>query len=183
MRPHPSSWVRSRIVLCQAAAVLLVGFAQGVGRADEVPAVEVEGQPLAANVERLLDALDFLGAPLPADDAQGAEGGRRRRRTPRRSSSCSTRTCCSSSPSTPRRASRSPAARPRRRCSRRGYTPVLVKVVNESTVDQAAAHHQPAGRAGLRRQARRADAQDRQLPTRRSTRTASSTSRCSRSRR
>ncbi|RPH41893.1 MAG: hypothetical protein EHM91_09805, partial [Planctomycetota bacterium] len=29
--------------------------------------VEVEGQPLAANVERLQQALDFLGAPLPAE--------------------------------------------------------------------------------------------------------------------
>src|ERR671911_628929 len=27
----------------------------------------VEAQPLAANIERLIEALDFLGAPLPAD--------------------------------------------------------------------------------------------------------------------
>src|SRR5882672_35199 len=29
--------------------------------------VDVEGQPLAANVERLRQALDFIGAPLPAE--------------------------------------------------------------------------------------------------------------------
>ena len=33
--------------------------------------VEVEGQPLAANVRRLLQTLDYLGAPLP-DEAQKA---------------------------------------------------------------------------------------------------------------
>ena len=32
----------------------------------QIEPVEVEGQPLAANVERLAQALDFLGAPLPA---------------------------------------------------------------------------------------------------------------------
>ena len=36
----------------------------GVGKTYRV---EVEGQPLAANVERLQQALEFLGAPLPAD--------------------------------------------------------------------------------------------------------------------
>ena len=32
--------------------------------------VVVEGQPLAANVKRLLQALDYLGAPLPAERNQ-----------------------------------------------------------------------------------------------------------------
>ncbi|MCI0701315.1 MAG: CehA/McbA family metallohydrolase [Planctomycetia bacterium] len=37
-------------------------------RAADLPVVgDVEGQPLAANASRLLKALDFLGAPLPAD--------------------------------------------------------------------------------------------------------------------
>src|SRR5436190_24044913 len=31
--------------------------------------VEVDGQPLAANAERLVQALEFLGAPLSADAA------------------------------------------------------------------------------------------------------------------
>lgn len=29
--------------------------------------IEVEGQPLAANVRRLVQALEFLGAPLPTE--------------------------------------------------------------------------------------------------------------------
>ncbi|GIW93971.1 MAG: hypothetical protein KatS3mg110_2012 [Pirellulaceae bacterium] len=45
-----------------AAWVILLGVA--AGRAQEV--IEVEGQPLAANVERLWETLDFLGHPLPA---------------------------------------------------------------------------------------------------------------------
>ncbi|MBL8229055.1 MAG: CehA/McbA family metallohydrolase [Bryobacterales bacterium] len=47
------------------AAILTCGWAQ------EVPLVDaVEFQPLAAQVARLLDALDMLGEPLPAADAQ-----------------------------------------------------------------------------------------------------------------
>src|SRR5688572_7700583 len=34
--------------------------------AGSVAMVTVEGQPLAANIERLAAALDYLGAPLPA---------------------------------------------------------------------------------------------------------------------
>ena len=38
------------------------------GRAAEPePVIPVAAQPLAANVSRLIDALDFLGAPLPGD--------------------------------------------------------------------------------------------------------------------
>ncbi|MEQ9406504.1 MAG: CehA/McbA family metallohydrolase [Fuerstiella sp.] len=36
--------------------------------AADVPRPSVEGQPLAANVARLLDAYDYLGAQLPADE-------------------------------------------------------------------------------------------------------------------
>ena len=36
-----------------------------------------KGQPLAANAERLVKALDFLGAPMPADTAQGARESNR----------------------------------------------------------------------------------------------------------
>src|SRR5438270_282517 len=37
--------------------------------------VEVEGQPLAANVRRLLAALEYLGAPLPAATAAALREG------------------------------------------------------------------------------------------------------------
>src|SRR5262245_5709149 len=41
--------------------------------------VEVEGQPLAANVTRLLDALQFLGAPLPEATAKSLRTAARAR--------------------------------------------------------------------------------------------------------
>jgi hypothetical protein len=42
-----------------------------VSRAADVPVIgDVEGQPLAANASRVLTTLDTLGAPLPADDAK-----------------------------------------------------------------------------------------------------------------
>jgi len=34
-------------------------------QAEELPVVDVEGQPLAANTKRLIDALNYLGRPLP----------------------------------------------------------------------------------------------------------------------
>ena len=37
------------------------------GGAAALAPVTVEGQPLAANIQRVVEALDSLGAPLPAD--------------------------------------------------------------------------------------------------------------------
>ena len=46
--------------------LLAVSLAHGFGTAVavEIKPVAVEGQPLAANINRLLQALDMLGAPL-----------------------------------------------------------------------------------------------------------------------
>jgi hypothetical protein len=51
---------------------LFVLFAlAGAARAADVPVIgDVEGQPLAANAGRILKALDFLGAPLPEDETK-----------------------------------------------------------------------------------------------------------------
>ena len=65
--------------------------------------VTVEAQPLAANIQRLVEALEYLGAPLPAElrrdltragQARDARGCR----------SCSIRVCCSRCTSIRRRA-------------------------------------------------------------------------------
>src|SRR5438045_2627449 len=60
-----TTWFRRGLV---AAAVLLVALPLATLRwaAADDP-VAVEGQPLAENAKRLLDALDFLGAPLPQE--------------------------------------------------------------------------------------------------------------------
>lgn len=45
--------------------LVVVVSASASAAADELPPVAVDGQPLAANVLRLLQALDYLGTPLP----------------------------------------------------------------------------------------------------------------------
>src|SRR5262249_53215562 len=50
--------------------LLVVGYclvAPLAASASDLPSVDVEAQPLAANIRRLVQALDFIGAPLPAD--------------------------------------------------------------------------------------------------------------------
>lgn len=53
--------------LLVAAILLLWQQASAPDRRNVQAAAPVEPQPLAANIERLIEALDFLGAPLPAD--------------------------------------------------------------------------------------------------------------------
>jgi hypothetical protein len=133
MRHHPPPWGRSRILLCQAAAFLLVGFAPRVGRADEVPAVEVEGQPLAANVKRLLDALDFLGAPLPQATHEALQPALTERDAGKvqRLLDPHVLLVVSINPESRVKAACGPA---KATLQQAGFTPVLVKVLNEGGV-------------------------------------------------
>src|SRR5437870_11024206 len=50
--------------LALASAVFLLVQTAG---AQKLGTVDVEGQPLAANVQRLMEALQFVGSPLPAE--------------------------------------------------------------------------------------------------------------------
>ncbi len=47
--------------------VIGLAFAHGLLAAEKPPVVREEGQPVAANVERVLKSLDFLGTPLPKE--------------------------------------------------------------------------------------------------------------------
>src|SRR5690349_19073476 len=63
MRPAARTLLAAALVLLPAAS-----------RADALPAVgDVDGQPLAANADRLAKALEFLGAPLPAEAAKALD--------------------------------------------------------------------------------------------------------------
>ena len=54
---------------------MLVAMIQSTCFAAELPLVtEVEHQPLVAATERLLEALEFVGAPLPAEDTKALQG-------------------------------------------------------------------------------------------------------------
>ncbi len=98
---------------------------------DDPPVVAVEGQPLAANVQRVAEALDHLGAPLPAElrteltRAAAARDGEKLQRLldPR------VLLVVHINPEMRVKVARGPAPA---RLQQAGYTPVLVKVLNES---------------------------------------------------
>ncbi len=99
----------------------------------QLPIAEVEGQPLAANVLRLLTALDYLGRPLPnelGEQLRAAAGRRDAEALQQMLDAASVVDRCRSTPSP---GSRWAAAPHRPSCSKLGFTPVLIKVLNQST--------------------------------------------------
>jgi hypothetical protein len=96
-----------------------------------LPALVVEGQPLAANVERLDQALEYLGAPLPAE-LRGAikrAGQARDAKTLQELLDPRVLVAVQINPEAHVKLVRGPAIA---NLQQAGYTPVLVKVVNES---------------------------------------------------
>src|SRR5262245_54123734 len=61
--------VRAPGFLAQSRFLLAALVSSAVVRAQAPESISVEGQPLAANVERVVRALESLGAPLPAETA------------------------------------------------------------------------------------------------------------------
>ena len=95
--------------------------------------VVVEGQPLAANIERLDQALDSLGAPLPADLRAALKSAGQARDGKRLQELLDPRVMLSVhiNPESRVKAMRGPAVA---ELQQAGYTPVLLKVVNEGGV-------------------------------------------------
>lgn len=111
---------------------LLVAVATGDARAADLPEpVAVEGQPLAANVQRVVEALEFLGAPLTRDKqvALAAAGQARDAAKLQQSLDSQVLFVVNINPEARVKVARGPAAA---RLQQAGWTPVLVKVVNES---------------------------------------------------
>jgi len=108
----------------------LISSAPGQIRLD---VVEVEGQPLAANVERLLKALDFLGHPLPPATTQALATAIRQRDARRIQELLDPQVLVevNINPESRVKARRGPAEAV---LQQGGYVPVLLKVINESTV-------------------------------------------------
>ncbi|MBI4664572.1 MAG: CehA/McbA family metallohydrolase [Verrucomicrobia bacterium] len=94
--------------------------------------VEVEGQPLAANVERLLNAFEFLGAPLPSGARNALAPALQSRDGHKIQEILEPHVllAVSLNPEVRVKVSRGPA---RAVLQQGGYTPVLVKVLNDST--------------------------------------------------
>ena len=128
--------------------VLAVLAAAVPTRAADLPPVitDVEGQPLAANAGRLAKALEFLGTPLPADAA-----GRLQAAIDRADAAAVQRVLdprvlavVTINPESRVKAARGPADAVLQQA---GYTPVLVKVVNEAVVKKRLRLTSPQGGA------------------------------------
>jgi hypothetical protein len=104
--------------------------------AQKPQAVAVEGQPLAANAQRLLEALQFLGAPLPADVAADVHKAIKARDAAKIQELLDPQVLAvvTLNPESRVKAARGPA---QVTLQQGGFVPVLVKVVNDSTVKKA----------------------------------------------
>ncbi len=102
--------------------------------ADDLPVVsDVEGQPLAANVTRLIEALQFLGAPLNEATTKIIGDAARQRDAEKLQQLIDPQVLLvvSLNPEVRVKVARGPA---KAVLQQGGFTPVLVKVVNDSTV-------------------------------------------------
>ena len=118
------------------AAVVAVLASLGsfeVTSAQEFPPVAVEGQPLAANVQRVLQTLNFLGVPLPAATTKELQAAIKDRDAKKLQQILDHHvlTIVSLSPEARVKAARGQA---KAVLQQAGYTPFVVKIINESTV-------------------------------------------------
>lgn len=114
----------------EEARARILPAAEGIGA---TAVVDVEAQPLAANIDRLVEALEYLGAPLPAGlRSQIAEAGRTRDAT-RLQELLENRVLLAVhiNPEARVKVARGPAPAVLQQA---GYTPVVVKIVNEGGV-------------------------------------------------
>src|SRR5438094_1480940 len=99
------------------------------------PVEDVEGQPLAANAQRLVEGLQFLGAPLPAETATPLQAAIKAR-DPRKIQELldpQVLVVVTLNPESRVKAARGPATVT---LQQGAYVPVVIKVLNDSTVKQ-----------------------------------------------
>lgn len=119
--------------LCAFAVISFLWLHTALLADETLEVIPVEGQPLAANVERLMQALEFLGAPLPEAKAVMLRDAIKSRdeATLQRLVDPDVLFEVSINPESRVKVRRGPATA---LLQQAGYTPVLVKVVNASTV-------------------------------------------------
>jgi hypothetical protein len=105
-------------------------------RAQKLEPIDVEGQPLAANARRLMDALQFLGAPLPPDAAASIRAAAKARDARKIQELLDPHVliAVSLNPESRVKAARGPAPAI---LQQGGFVPVLIKVQNDSAGQQA----------------------------------------------
>jgi hypothetical protein len=118
-----------------ASVAAATWLAAGAAAHDLAPA-PVEGQPLAANAQRLDQALEYLGAPLPPATRKALQAAYADRDAAaiQRLLDPNMLLAVSLNPEARVKVARGPAAAVLQQA---GYTPVLVKILNESTVTRA----------------------------------------------
>src|SRR5439155_21637545 len=120
---------------------------------------EVDGQELAANVKRVIEALQSLRSPLPAEDVERLQIAAKDRDARQLQKLLDPRSILLAhiNPEARVKVRRGPAAA---ELQQFGFTPVLIKVLNESTVTkrmrlispQAGAVYSGASKGSLQRQ-------------------------------
>jgi EF hand len=133
MRPSARTLLLSVALLCCTSSL----------RADALPIVgDVEGQPLAANAERLMKALEFLGAPLPEETATPLKAAIQARDAKKIQESLDPRALVqvTINPEARVKVARGPAPAT---IQQAGFVPFLIKVVNDSTVKKPLAISSP----------------------------------------
>ena len=118
----------SRIAALAAMAVLAASAI-----AEDLPIVAVEGQPLAANARRVLQALEMLGQGLPAAEAAEIEAAAKDRDYAHLQTLLDKHALLlvAINPESRVKVQRGPAAA---RLQQGGYLPVVIKIINESTI-------------------------------------------------
>lgn len=119
-----------------AALFLLVvtfGLSNPLVVADTVPKVSVDGQPLGANVLRLIESLEYIGQPFPAGTAQSLRTAAKQRDSKKLQQILDQHVLfvVSLNPEVRVKVARGPAAA---KLQQAGYTGHIVKVLNNSTV-------------------------------------------------
>jgi hypothetical protein len=122
---------RTSIVLA-AVLVVLVCRANGA----DLALVEVDGQPLGANVLRLVQALDYLGSPLPQPTIEALTAAAKNRDATalQKLLDPGVLLAVSLNPELRVKVDRGPA---KAMLQQAGWTPILIKVVNQSTATKS----------------------------------------------
>jgi hypothetical protein len=129
------------------ALILWNGFvARAADPVVTLPIGEVEGQPLAANIQRIIETLKFLGSPLPAAEVDTLQVAAKNRDAKQLQKLLDARVLLLAhiNPESRVKVRRGPAAA---ELQQFGFTPVLIKVLNESTVTKRMKLISPQGGA------------------------------------
>ncbi len=124
---------RNKAIAVLAVWLIMMATTIAYAADDSPPVVAVEGQPLGANAKRLLQALDFLGTPLPAKTSKAILSAANARDAKQLQNLIDPHVmfAVSLNPEVRVKVKRGPA---KPILQQGGFTPMLVKILNDSTV-------------------------------------------------